>query len=208
MPGTRSFPPGGNFSGFRRFHDRDRRPVPFPFFPFGLFADSLFPDGTGPQESSAPPSAGSSADLMQALSALGKASAPIPPPSEPLLIELQGDRYVRLSIGEARENPANSREPITVVGPAAPAGAQARASAPPELAPVSLVFRDGHSEEVRDYSIIGGVLYARGDYYIDGYWNKTIELASLNLAETVKSNEARGIHFTLPTAANEVVTRP
>src|SRR5215469_2760015 len=106
MPGTRSFPPGGNFSGFRRFHDRDRRPVPFPFFPFGLFADSLFPDGTGPQESSAPPSAGSSADLMQALSALGKASAPIPPPSEPLLIELQGDRYVRLSIGEARENPA------------------------------------------------------------------------------------------------------
>ena len=139
---------------------------------------------------------------MQALSALGKASAPAPSSSEPLLIELQGNRYVRLSSGAMS---ADSREPIRVVGSSVSANAP---SPTHELPPVSLIFRDGHSEQVRDYSIVGGVMYARGDYYSDGYWNKTIELAALNLPETLKSNQSRGVRFILPSAANEVVTRP
>ena len=100
---------------------------------------------------------------------------------------------------------ADSREPIRVVGSSVPADVT---SPTHELPPVSLIFRDGHSEQVRDYSIVGGVMYARGNYYSDGYWNKTIELAALNLPETLKSNQSRGVRFILPSAANEVVTRP
>jgi len=71
-----------------------------------------------------------------------------------------------------------------------------------------LVFRDGHREEVSDYTIADGVLYARGDYYRDGAWNRKIELKSLNLPETIHSNDARGVHVQLPTSPNEVITRP
>jgi hypothetical protein len=71
-----------------------------------------------------------------------------------------------------------------------------------------LVFRDGHKEEVRDYSIADGVLYARGDFYTDGYWNKNISLSSLDVAQTLQANAERGVKFVLPSAPNEVITRP
>ena len=50
--------------------------------------------------------------------------------------------------------------------------APAIAATPPahDLPPALLVFRDGHTEEVRDYTIADGILYARGDFYTDGYW--------------------------------------
>jgi hypothetical protein len=210
MSRVRSLPSGEDFAAFRNF--RGHNPHQLPFFPFGLFSDSLFPDNPSPSESPAAPSA---LNLIEALSALGKPSEqPPPPPSQPLLIELQGDRYVRLSSGELSENPRNDREPVRVVASAIPARTHATTNAaihPPaarELPPAVLIFRDGHSEEVRDYSIVGGVMYARGDYYTDGYWNKKIELAALNLPETLKSNRARGVPFVLPNAPNEVVTRP
>jgi len=76
------------------------------------------------------------------------------------------------------------------------------------LPPAVVVYRDGHREDVSEYAIVDGMLYASGNYYADGYWNKKIELSSLNLPETVKSNQERGIKFTLPGAPNEVVTRP
>jgi hypothetical protein len=152
---------------------------------------------------------------MEALSALGKPSeAPPAPASQPLLIELQGDRYVRLNSGDVSDNPKDDREPIRVIASASPTKAHSAANVaahPPvrrELAPAVLIFHDGHSEEIRDYTIVSGVIYARGDYYTDGYWNKKIELTTLNLPETLKSNQARGVHFILPNAPNEVVTRP
>jgi hypothetical protein len=76
---------------------------------------------------------------------------------------------------------------------------------PHELAPTVLVYRDGRREEVREYSIANGVLYARGDYYADGYWNKKIELAALDLPQTVKANQERGVKFVLPDSPNNVV---
>jgi hypothetical protein len=77
-----------------------------------------------------------------------------------------------------------------------------------ELPPATLIFRDGHSEEVRDYTIADGILYARGDYYADGYWNKKIGLASLNIPETLQANATRNVKFVLPSSPNEVITRP
>ena len=90
-----------------------------------------------------------------------------------------------------------------------PAAAHDAAASPPrDLPPALLVFRDGHSEEVRDYSIADGILYARGDYYTDGYWNKKIELSTLNVPQTLEANTQRNVKFVLPTSPNEVITRP
>ena len=71
-----------------------------------------------------------------------------------------------------------------------------------------LVFRDGHREQVFDYTIADGVLYAHADYFTTGSWNRKIELSSLNLSETVKSNQSQGVRFQLPSAPNEVIVGP
>jgi hypothetical protein len=209
-PGVSNPLSGADFAAFRKLqaHGQHRLPV----FPLGLFSDTLFSVSATPAES--PAAAPSALNLMEALSALGKTpEAPPAPASQPLLIELQGDRYVRLSSGDVSDNLHDDREPIRVIASASPkahsaTNVAAHPPAKPELPPAVLIFRDGHSEEVRDYTIVSGVMYARGDYYTDGYWNKKIELTTLNLAETLKSNEARGVHFILPNAPNEVVTRP
>jgi hypothetical protein len=77
-----------------------------------------------------------------------------------------------------------------------------------ELPSAVLVFRDGHREELSDYTIADGVLYTRSDYYSNGDWNRKIELGSLNLPETIKSNQSRGVRFQLPSAPNEVIVGP
>lgn len=82
------------------------------------------------------------------------------------------------------------------------------ALSPPTETPVILIFRDGHREEVTEYTIAAGVLYAHLDYATDGSWNKTIALSSLNLPETTKTNQSRGIKFQLPHSPNEVILRP
>jgi len=148
--------------------------------------------------------------------------------SEPLLIELQGDRYVRVTSaaidGEAlplRMAPNNAQlnngpsksASSRFTKPAhnsAPSPAPITAAAPParNLPPAVLIFRDGHSEEVHDYTIADGVLYARGDFYTDGYWNKKIDLSALNLAATMQTNSSHNLKFVIPSSPNEVITRP
>lgn len=91
------------------------------------------------------------------------------------------------------------------------AGPMIAAAAPPaarELPAAILIFRDGHSEEVHDYTIADGSLYARGDYYTDGYWNKKIDLSALNLTATIQTNSTRNVKFVVPSSPNEVITRP
>lgn len=180
----------------------------------GMFSD-IYPNpnsSSGPDPSAAAfPSAAQAPNIL--LQALAPAATQQPSASQPLLIELQGDRYVQLTGGDTSAND------LTYQAPAASAARSgyalpnlrkqsARDVSPRVLSPVALVFRDGHNEEVRDYTIAGGVIYVRGDYYSDGYWNKKIELSALNLAETFKSNRQRGIRFVLPTAPNEIITRP
>ena len=163
---------------------------------------------------------------------------PEPPSSQPLLIELQGDRYVRVTSaaidGEALPLNAASnnihgnsaqpskppvshlRKPLAQrsanraglgLGPGPMIGATA-APAVRELPAAILIFRDGHSEEVHDYTIADGSLYARGDYYTDGYWNKKIDLSALNLSATIQTNSTRNVRFVIPSSPNEVITRP
>ena len=132
---------------------------------------------------------------------------PVSAPVQPLMIELQGDRYVRVSGPEMPGAEMIERMPD-------PSPSTERASstvnhaAAPELPPAVLVFRDGHREEAAEYTIADGVIYTHADYYSTGSWNKKIELSSLNLPETIQSNQSRGVRFQLPAYPNEVIVRP
>ena len=118
-------------------------------------------------------------------------------PANPLLIELQGDRFVRLTGDEV--NP-----PAAATANSQPGVAQSHDQLPATV----LVFRDGRRQEVSSYSIIGPALYASGSYWTNGYWTQKILLADLNLPATLEANQERGVNFVLPSAPNQVVTRP
>jgi len=126
--------------------------------------------------------------------------------AEPLLIEWQGDRYVRFS----GDKDADARPDYAQRGSTADKSSSASAAAVTsgKLLPVMLIYRDGHHEEVSDYAIVNGVLYARGDYWRDGYWTKNIRLAALDIPGTLIANQQNGTKFVLPSGPNEVVTRP
>jgi hypothetical protein len=200
--------------------------LPFPFFGDGFDASDIYSTGY-PVSDSPPPS------LMQALQSLinpaalitpaaNTAASLITPPgnhdgssSDPLMIELQNGRYVRVNgpviTGDA--DPINFSERSAAANPlriskAAPHEEPPQTVAAAPLPPVTLIFRDGHSEQVRDYTIAQGALYARGDYYIDGYWNKKIDLANLDVPATLQTNASHNVNFVLPTSPNEVITRP
>jgi hypothetical protein len=182
------------------------------FYPLA-FSDPFYSDylsSTGYPVASEPP-----VIILQA----PPAAAPVPDrsPSPPLMIELQGDRYVRVSGPETSgaeliapdivDRPTIDRMPDSPHRPQRPSGAAIHAVAVPDLPPAVLVFRDGHREEASDYTIADGILYARGDY-TTGSWNRKIELSSLNLPETIASNTSRGVRFQLPSSPNEVIVRP
>jgi hypothetical protein len=135
------------------------------------------------------------------------AKAEDPKPAAPLLIEWQGDRYVRRT--ETTAANARATQPDYVVAATQqPMDRHSSAAPLSEPPPAMFVFRDGHREESSDYSIISGVIYARGDYWTSGSWSKQIPLAQLDLPATLKVNRERGVTFRLPTAPNEVITRP
>lgn len=128
------------------------------------------------------------------------AAEPAATPAQPLLIELRGDRYVQVSGDQGSSAEMMDRPVARSVG--------ATVKVQPEQVPTVLVFRDGRHEEVSDYTIADGVLYASADYYSTGAWNRRIALSTLNLAETVSANRARGVQFRLPMAPNEVIVGP
>jgi hypothetical protein len=139
--------------------------------------------------------------------------APAEPKSEPLLIEWRGDRYVRLSGASADGTPGpGTAVPLDYREPEAVKSTAGRAAsaepAPPELTPVVLVYRDGHREQIREYSIANGMIYARGDYWSDGYWSKKIQLTALDLPATAKASQELGSRFVLPASPNEVILQP
>jgi hypothetical protein len=134
--------------------------------------------------------------------------------AEPLMIELQNGHYVQVNTaavgGEAQPFRASPNEAAAEDSRDATqphAGPMIAARTTNDLAPVTLIFRDGHTEQVRDYTIADGTLYARGDFYTDGYWNKQIDLSSLNLPQTLQANAEHGVNFVLPSSPNEVIAR-
>lgn len=135
----------------------------------------------------------------------------------PLLIELQGDRYVRFGGAETEEHGASARpnyaEPALTTLPAkaptnprmAAARKESTASQAGELPPAVLVYRDGHREEIPDYAIADGMIYVRGNDWQNGYWTKRIPLSALDPPATLQANQQRGVKFLLPSAPNVVI---
>ncbi len=70
---------------------------------------------------------------------------------------------------------------------------QARPDPAQEQEPTVLVFRDGHKQEVRNYAIVGQMLW---DFGAKG--THKIPLSDLDLDTTRKLNDDRGVEFVLP----------
>jgi hypothetical protein len=146
-------------------------------------------------------------------------ATPAPPPTPPtpresLLIEWQGDHFVRttsmkdsagaLIATDYSEKPAAPLAAPTRSG----AGPRSAAQPPRELPPAVLVFHDGRKEEVSEYAIMNGTIYSKADYWTTGSWTRKIQIADLDVPATLKLNQERGLKFVLPASSNEVVTRP
>ena len=117
---------------------------------------------------------------------------------QPMLLERQGDQWVKVT--GYSEAPAASQSQ---------GQSRDEAAEPPrEIPPAVLVFRDGHQEEVKRYTIIGGTLFAKVDYYANGTWTRRIEIANLDVPATLKLNDERGSKFRLPSGPQEVMIRP
>ncbi|MGB6386110.1 MAG: hypothetical protein WBD25_02850 [Terriglobales bacterium] len=132
----------------------------------------------------------------------------------PLLIEWQGDRYVRFGGSEETGGRGTSAypdyaEPAAAKSPTRQISATKKErteSSEAGSAPVVLVYRDGHREEIPDYAIANGVIYAHGTYWQNGYWTKQIPLSALDPSATMQANRERGAKFMLPSAPNVVIT--
>jgi hypothetical protein len=140
--------------------------------------------------------------------------APVPNPAESLVLELQGDHWVRLTnYGQSQTGqflqPASQR-PSDL--PSTTANSTSRQSqtppSPSELPPAVLVFRDGHHEEIGKYVIAGTVIHTSADYWTTGSWTREVQIAALNIPATLKLNQERGANFSLPSGPHEVMIRP
>jgi hypothetical protein len=163
------------------------------------FLDSFYAGDLGsPDDSSALP------PWARSLQGLPSLAVPPTPPPPPLMIELQGDRYVQISGNEVSPAQVIDRPAADPSNPGSVA--VTKPAAQPQIA--ILVYRDGHRQEISAYTISNGMLYASADYYSSGAWSQTIPLSSLDLRETVGANQTRGFEFRLPSAANEVIVGP
>jgi hypothetical protein len=103
--------------------------------------------------------------------------------------------------------PGQSGEPQSVTQQGKGTVVSRAAQAPSELPPAVLVFRDGHQEEVAKYTIVGGTISVKTDYWSSGSWTRKIPIAELNLAATLQVNQERGAKFSLPSRPSEVIVR-
>jgi hypothetical protein len=130
-------------------------------------------------------------------------------PIMPVMIELEGGRYVRRSADETAKSNSPRTEMAAQTGVHGSTGPSSEARfARGEAPPTVFVFRDGRRAESSDYSIISGVIYAKDDYWKTGTWCQNIKISDLDLSATERANRDRGVSFRLPGAPNEVITRP
>ncbi len=126
---------------------------------------------------------------------------------EPLLLEWHGDHWVRVTSHGQSATGAQPDYSERSNGRSAPSERNGASQPPREPPPAVLVFRDGHKEEVSSYTIIGGTMYTKADYWTSGSWTKEIQIADLDLPATLRLNQERGVKFALPAGPYEVVMR-
>jgi len=71
---------------------------------------------------------------------------------------------------------------------------------PTPLAATTLIFKDGHSQQVRNYAMTQRVIYILDD--AGSGRRAEIPLAQIDLMATQKTNQANGIEFSIPGIAN------
>lgn len=119
------------------------------------------------------------------------------PLPDPVLLELHGSRWVKvMNFGDVSDRALAAETP-----------AESQTKAKP-LPPAVLVYRDGHTEELSSYSIIGGSIHTKSNYWTTGTWMRTIPVADLDIPATLQQNEKRGLNFELPSGPDEVMLRP
>ncbi len=88
--------------------------------------------------------------------------------------------------------PSAPPSPAQTPPPSLPGAAGASQASPPATV---LVFRDGHRRAVRNYAIVGQTLWILSETGA-----QKVPLANLDMDQTVKANEDRGIAFPLPSS--------
>jgi hypothetical protein len=136
-----------------------------------------------------------------------------PNPTESLVLELQGNHWVRLTnYGQSQTGPSiqpQSEQAYNSTSTQASASRQIQPTEPPgELPPAILVFRDGHQEQIGKYVIKGATIYTSADYWTTGSWTRKVQITALNIPATLKLNRVSGANFTLPSGPHEVMIRP
>ena len=196
-PGGMNRPQRGITGGFRHH--------PHNGVGFGTaFLGSPFWYGDGWYDSPAAP-----AERETAEAPVSPAVEPASPPAAPLMIERQGDRFVRLTDAQANAAVSPDEQGAKASRGVAVRGAKNELpSSAKDVVPAVLVFRDGRQQDVASYSIIGSTLSESSSYYSSGYWTRKIQLADLDLPATFKLNQQRGVPFVLPGGPNQIVTRP
>jgi len=179
---------GGRFNGgrFQRARDFDGRFRPhhfhhpflyaFPYYYSGAYFDPYYDQYWNPYYSfgsySYDPNAGTSSynDLSGQLGNLGAQVQELRGENESLQSELEESQ--RPPAPSATVSPSSSNQPATV-----------------------LVFTDGHRTSIQNYAVVGQTLWILSDARAT-----KVPLAELDLNQTIKVNEARGVEFLGPSA--------
>jgi hypothetical protein len=171
------------------------------------FASSGFGPYFYPEDDSGP----GTVDLPPQIVAADSPPVSVPSPPEALVLELQGDHWMRITNhGQSQTGGQSSQPELAPVSnlpsstPRRIPAAEARSALPAAV----LVFRDGHKEEIGKYVIVGATISASTNYWSSGSWTRKVQIDELDLPATLKLNQERGAKFGLPSGPNEVVVRP
>src|SRR5579863_5257297 len=175
------------------------------FFAGSAFAPYYYSDyDSEPEDIEAPP------PQIIIVSQAAPPASPAPDAHESMVLELQGDHWVRIRNNGESQTGGQSEQPESAqasdlpsaIPPATPRRTEAQE--PPAALPTAvLVFRDGHKEEIGRYAIIGATIHANADYWTSGSWTRQIQIAELDVPATLKLNQERGSNFRLPSGPNE-----
>ncbi|MGH9496147.1 MAG: hypothetical protein ACRD3B_14200 [Candidatus Sulfotelmatobacter sp.] len=181
-----------------------RRNFPGSFYAPYFYSDYDYGYDSEPQIAQAPPS-----QIIEQVAQ--PAPVPAAPAPDSVVIELQGDHWVRVTnYGQSQTDGASSEiEPGRAPNPQTAVSRRTQTIEPPgEVPPAVLVFRDGRREEIGKYVVVGTTLYASEDYWSSGSWMRKVQLRDLDVPATLKLNQERDAKFTLPSEPNEVMIRP
>jgi hypothetical protein len=108
------------------------------------------------------------------------------------------DEYVQGegSTQQGQSDYSNQQEQEEYVPPPPPA----EPSAPLAKAAVTLIFKDGHSQQVRNYAMTASTLYVLDDAASGR--SREISLINIDVAATEKANRDSGVDFSFPSGAN------